>query len=437
MAAFTAGQTAGCAPVAIAFQDASTGGPTAWQWNFGNGSTSTLQNPSTTYFTPGTYTVTLTATNGAGSNTVVRTGYITIYGKPGVAFAADDSTGCAPFGVRFTDASSAAPGTTNAGWEWDFGNGTGASVQNPSTTYAAPGNYTVSLKVTNDKGCVASAGKTGYIQLTGGLSLDFNTTGPARCRAPFPVSFTNNSTGPGALSYLWNFGDGGTSTAANPTHTYAAPGSYNVWLAVTSSSGCTDTLRRNGYVNIQNITTSFTAPDSVCRLSPATFTNASTPAGVSSAWDFGDGTTSTATSPVKIYNTAGTYTVRLLQTFSYCTDSFSRTIRVIPKPAAGFASSQPFRCQPPLTVNFTDASANAVSWEWAFGDGATSTLQNPSHAYTAYGNYAVRLVVTNASGCKDTLLQPGYVNIQRPVISFPAFPQRGCVPYNTSFSTLR
>lgn len=431
---FTAAQTSGCAPVVINFQDQSTGSPTSWQWDFGNGSTSALQNPSSTYFTPGNYTVTLTATNGSGSNTITRTGFITIYAKPSVNFIANDSNGCAPFAVLFTDLSTPSAGTTNATWQWDFGNGTGSSVQNPSTNFTSPGNYTISLKVTNDKGCFASASKPSYIQITGGLQIDFSSPGPNRCRAPFPVNFTNNSTGPGTLSYYWTFGDGGTSTAQNPSHTYTAPGAYNVSLAVTSSNGCTDTLRRTSFVNIQTISTAFTAPDSICLRTPASFSNTSAPAAQSSLWNFGDGTTSTATNPVKSFTVAGTYTVQLLQTYSYCTDSFSKPIRVIPRPVPAFSANVTSQCRPPLAVNFTDASSNAISWQWSFGDGGTSTQQNPSHTYTTYGNFDVTLIVTNASGCRDTLTQSAYIRIQRPVISFPTFPQAGCVPYTTTFT---
>jgi gliding motility-associated-like protein len=431
---FTSAQTSGCAPIVISFQDQSTGSPTSWQWNFGNGSTSTLQNPSTTYFNPGTYTVTLTATNGSGSNTLTRTGFITIYAKPAVNFLADDSTGCAPFSVQFTDASTPSAGTANVSWQWDFGNGTGASTQNPQKTFPSLGNYTVSLKVTNDKGCFASFSKPNYIQITGGLSIDFTTAGPNRCRAPFPVSFTNNSTGPGTLTYLWTFGDGGTSTLQNPSHTYAASGNYNVSLAVTSSNGCTDTLRKTSFVTIQNITTAFTAPDSICVRTPVSFTNTSAPAGVSSLWNFGDGTTAVAANPVKAFATPGTYIVQLQQTFSYCTDSFSKPIKILPRPVADFSANNTFQCKPPLAVNFTDASVNAISWQWAFGDGTTSTQQNPSHTYTAFGNYDVRLIVTNALGCTDTMVKPAFIRIQKPVISFPTLPQLGCVPFTTVLS---
>lgn len=433
-ATFTAVQTTGCAPLAISFQDQSTASPTSWLWDFGNGSTSTLQNPATSYFFPGTYTVTLTAANASGSNTLSRSGYITIYGKPSVSFSANDSTGCAPFSVQFTDGSAASAGTANVNWLWDFGNGTQATQQNPAVTFTSTGNYTVSLKVTNDKGCFGAYSKPSYIQITGGLQIAFSNTPVNRCRGPFPVSFTNNSTGPGTLTYLWNFGDGVTSTLQNPSHVYAAPGTYSVALGVTSSNGCTDTLHKINLISIQNISTSFTAPDSICVYAPINFTNTSSPAAQSSLWNFGDGSTSTTTNAVKAFSAPGNYVVRLQQTYSYCTDSFSKPIKILPQPTAAYTANTTFQCKPPLTVQFTDASLNAINWQWAFGDGATSTLQNPSHTYTAFGDYDVSLIVTNTLGCTDTLLLPGFIKIRKPVISFPGFPQLGCVPYTTIFS---
>ena len=426
---FTAATTSGCSPLVVDFQDQSTGNPTSWFWEFGNGATSTLRNPSTTYFNPGTYTVRLTATNASGSNTLTRTNYITVYAKPVVNFSVSDSVGCFPLRAQFTDLSTPAPGTVNTTWLWDFGDGTQSTQQNPLHVYTSSGNYTVTLKVTSDKGCFGVRAKTAYIQVAGGVVADFTNTQPGVCQPPFNVSFTNNSSGPGTLSYFWDFGDGNTSTQASPNHTYTTTGSYTVTMAVTSSNGCSDTLRRVNLFNLLPVTTSFTGPDSICVNALASFSNTSTPAPVSSAWDFGDGSSSTQPSPSKIFSTVGTYTVRLVNTYGHCTDAATRLIRVLPRPVANFNATNTTRCQPPLTVAFQDQSSNAVSWQWNFGDGNTSNQQNPSHTYTAYGTYNVTLVVTNSSGCTDTLRRDSLVRIIRPQITIPLLPTEGCIPY--------
>lgn len=431
---FSTQQVSGCAPFLVAFSDLSTGSPKTWKWDFGNGITSTLQNPSATYFFPGTYTISLTVTNDNGTNTLTRNAYINVYDKPRVNFGSDNQSGCFPFPVQFKDSSLAGNGTVNTAWQWDFGNGTQSSQTNPSTTYTTAGNYTITLKVTNDKGCFSTLSKPSYIQVSRGLQLGFTNTALDRCRGPWPVTFTNTSTGPGTLTYLWDFGDGATSTQQNVTHTYASKGTYSVSLSVSSSSGCSDVLRRQNLISIQDISTSFSATDSICALSPTSFTNTSSPAPQSAVWRFGDGTTASTINTIKSFGNAGPYTVRLYNTYAYCTDSFSKNIQVIALPKPAFSASQTTQCKPPLTVNFKDASTGTISWLWKFGDGTTSTLQNPSHTYTAYGDYTVVLVLKNSYGCVDSLVRPAFIQIRKPVISFPSLPQSGCVPYTASLS---
>ena len=93
----------GCSPIVVNFQDISAGNPTSWYWDFGNGGTSTLKNPSTTYLTPGFYTITLTATNASGSNTITQQSYIQVFDPPTVDFSYDKNSGCTPYKIQFTD----------------------------------------------------------------------------------------------------------------------------------------------------------------------------------------------------------------------------------------------------------------------------------------------------------------------------------------------
>lgn len=135
VANFTGTPLSGCSPLIVVFQDLSSGNPTSWNWDFGNGNTSTLQNPTASYFTPGTYTVQLTATNANGSNTLTRTQYVTVYEPPAVSFSANNTSGCFPLRVQFTDLSTPGIGNTNVSWNWDFGNGITSTLQNPFITY--------------------------------------------------------------------------------------------------------------------------------------------------------------------------------------------------------------------------------------------------------------------------------------------------------------
>jgi gliding motility-associated-like protein len=431
---FTASTAAGCSPLVVKFTDQSTGTPISWFWDFGTGATSTLKEPSTTYFAPGQYSVTLTVTYADGTKTVTRADYITVYKNPEAVFNVSDSAGCYPFPVQFTDASIASPGTTNTSWVWDFGDGTQSSQQNPLNTYQYDGTYTVSMKVVNDKGCWSVATKHTYIKVAGGLTADFGFVQPVSCQAPFDIKFTNASAGPGILSYRWDFGDGTTSTEKDPSHTYQNTGTYTVTLITTSSEGCIDTIRKENLLNLQNTSTSFTAAAKACQNDSVRFANISTSAATQSFWNFGDGTTSTETNPVKVYTTTGTFTIKLVQGYGVCADSASQTIEVFARPKAGFTVDKNVHCQVPFSVNFQNTSSDAVSYRWDFGDSTTSTDANPSHTYNNVGDYEVTLTVTSANGCTDMIRIPKAVSIAKPEISITAQPERGCIPLPVQFT---
>jgi len=334
--------------------------------------------------------------------------------------------------VQFTDLSTAGAGNTNTTWLWDFGNGTTSTLQNPFVTYTTAGNFTITLRVTNDKGCTRTISLPNYIAVTPGVTSTFTNTLPTVCNPPATISFTNNSSGPPVLSYLWDFGDGNFSTVANPVHTYTGSSNFVVTLITFSTAGCQDTARSAPIV-IGGNTTTFTAPPAACINEAVSFTNTSTPIPNSSFWTFGDGGTANTLNTTHSYAAPGTYTVRLYNTYATCTDSVLNTITINPRPVADFLAPITTKCEPPLTVSFQDLSTGgAVSWQWDFGDGNTSTLQNPSHTYTAYGNFTVTLIATNAFGCTDTIVRTDYVVIRRANITISPFPVSGCIPYTVS-----
>ncbi|PZR27130.1 MAG: hypothetical protein DI535_12005 [Citrobacter freundii] len=427
---FTASPISGCSPLIVQFQDQSTGNPTSWSWDLGNGNTSTLRNPQATYFTPGNYTVRLTVTNASGTNTLTRTQYITVYQPPTVNFSGSPQTGCFPEHTQFTDLSSAAPGSSIISWQWDFGNGVTSTLQNPLATYSASGAFAVTLKVTDDRGCSRILGRSSYINVTPGVTASFAPNPAIACTAPAIIRFNNTSTGPGTMSYQWNFGDGGISSGASPTHTFTNEGVYNVRLTATSSSGCEDTIETT--VSVGGFLSSFKVSDTTCPGSAISFTNTSSPRPDSVRWTFGDGGVSFDTLPVHVYANPGTYTVRLYNYFGGCIDSAIQQVTVNVPPVANFSAANTNTCQQSLTVNFQDGSTGASGWLWDFGDNTTSTLQNPSHIYNDYGTYTVTLIVTNTSGCRDTLSKPAYIRLQRPQVTLPQLPLNGCIPFTFS-----
>ncbi|MEW5924429.1 MAG: PKD domain-containing protein, partial [Candidatus Zixiibacteriota bacterium] len=245
------------------------------------------------------------------------------------------------------------------------------------------------------------------------LAADFSGTPTSGCTG-MTVNFTDLSTGTGIDGWAWTFGDGGTSSAQNPSYTYNTAGTFTVSLTVSSSSqGCNDTQTKTGYITVNGAPTADFSGTPTSGIEPLTvnFTNLSTGA-ASYSWAFGDGGTSTAQNPSHSYN-AGTYTVTLTATNACGSDVETKTdyITVSPcvAPTAAFVGS-PTSGYAPLTVNFTDLSTNATGWSWTFGDGGTSTAQNPSYTYTAEGIYTVTLTVTNSCG-SDVATMPDYITV--------------------------
>lgn len=431
-AQFNANPLSGCAPFVVSFHDQSAGNPTQWKWDLGNSTISFLQNPSATYFNPGVYTIKLIVQNTAGKDSITKTKYITVYALPSVNFSATSVNGCYPLAVQFTNTSTAGSGTIIS-YLWDFGDGNTSSSANPSHIYTASGVYNVSLIITSSNGCTKTLTRTKYITITDGVHAVFTNNTPVSCSPPETIQFKNQSTGTGTLSYQWNFGDGGTSLNANPSHTYTATGSYTVQLIVVNSNGCRDTATHVSAINIGAVVAGFTMPAAICSGTAFMFNNTSSPAPVSAEWTFGDATGSAIISPMKTYTSPGAYKVKLVSNFGGCKDSLTKDVLVLPKPSSAFTGSPLNSCTAPLTVNFSNLSNGASAYQWSFGDGNTSTDISPVHTYTTAGNFSVTLITVNTNGCTDTLIKSAYVNIQLPQATINNLPQQGCAPFAWTF----
>ena len=429
VADFSATPLTGCAPLVVTFKDQSTGTPRSWNWDFGNGQLSNVQSPVVVFTQPGVYSVTLVVKNANGTHGITKTNYITVHPSPQADFSANITTGCTPVNVQFTDLSSDAAGTITS-WDWDFGDGTKSNLKNPSKTYAATGFYSVSLTVISSTGCRSSIGRSRYIRIVSGIKADFTNTVNGNCTAPFTANFKNQSAGPGSLTYAWDFGNGSTSTLQNPSSPYNAPGTYSVTLTTSSDFGCSNTIKKD--VQIRSTSTAIAGPDSICINKPLNFINGGAPAPVSAVWYFDDGTQSTAINASKSFSSAGPHVVKLVNTYSFCKDSVTKTITVVTPPPVDFTASTVLACKTPLTVNFMDASSNSVVWAWNFGDGGTSNLQNPTHTYNSDGQFNVSLTVTNRFGCTNTLVKNVFVQIVKPTLAVQGLPGEGCVPFTFS-----
>lgn len=241
--AFAGSPQSGGRPLAVTFTDQSSNSPISWLWNFGDGVTSTSQNPSHTYALPGTNSVTLIAGNAHGSATLTKTNYIVVYPVPVADFTGTPLFGGAPLTVQFTNQSLFGP----TSWSWNFGDGQSSGQQHPSHIYATPGDYTVTLTAWNTYGTNVMV-KTNYITVLAVCPIAAFIQDVAEGWEPLTVHFTDMSTNAPA-SWNWNFGDGTTISNQHPVHTYLTVGRYLVSLTV-SNAGGSDTTVSSGYINV-------------------------------------------------------------------------------------------------------------------------------------------------------------------------------------------
>jgi PKD repeat protein len=296
--------------------------------------------------------------------------------------------------VQFTDTSNNSP----TSWDWSFGdiNHSTSSAENPIFTYYGYNYYHVNLGVSNILGQSQSTATIGLCPLVASF-----TTNQTAGLVPLTVQFTDTSTNQ-PTSWLWNFGDGSTSTLQNPVHTYTTSGVYTVRLDATNTFGsCWDTTE----ITVSSLTSSFTANQTTGPL-PLTvqFSDTSTDNPISWQWNFGDGSTSVQQNPVHTYVHNGTYLVNMASSNDYDTPVSAPTIQIFAY--TPYVVSFSFTKSPVPNTNFTTVYFNdkstgfygPTSWSWTFGDGSASTQQNPTHQYTSYNQYNITLSATNSQG---------------------------------------
>jgi PKD repeat protein len=422
-------------PAVVTFRDYSTGStPLTYAWEFGDGATSTEQNPKHTYIRKGLYTVKLTVTNFYGSSTETKLNYISIGMAPNAGFTGEPTTGNAPLTVAFTDHSSGYP----TSWNWNFGDGQESVQQNPVHTYWAGGEYTVTLTASNDYGSTI-ASKPYYVHVMPPLTAKF-TADPKSGIAPLVVKFTDMSTG-SPESWIWDFGDGSTSTGPNPVHAFTKVGAFDVTLTVTrgmNKDSAIQTIIVGGVPAADFVADSTT----VSVNTPVHFTDKTLNSPTAWAWDFGDGATSSEQNPTRVYSAKGVYTVTLTATNNNGKDTEKKVnyITVGIPPTADFITEIPSYQEGSRTqyVRFIDTSiGNPVSWSWDFGDGTNFDGQYPPlHLYNRDGAYTVSLTVKNPFG-QDTRIKSNLILVREgPRIDFKADRTRVSVNQYVHFTDL-
>lgn len=439
-ALYSSTYTPSCAPVKIQFNNATLGG-TSYAWNFGDAGTSTITNPNHTYtnttLVPVNFSVTLVANNTYGCKDSIVSTFL-VYPQAIYNFTPTAIIGCSPKSATL------ATGLGGVNYLWDFDDGSlfsGSNIQTHTfiNTTAVNDTFNVKLITTNAYGCKDTA--MGQVIVKPSPKSLFAPSVTSGCANLF-VNFSNTSTG--ALTYNWYFGDGTTSTALIPSHTYTNNSllaiNESVALVTTASNGCTDSAVANITVYpIANYTFAL-AQDTGCSIFNVPFNT--TPGAVSYFWAFGDGTTQTAFNPVHGYSTTfptgQSFTATMTATSPYgCQNTQSVTVFVYPKPTASFTVTNPIGCAP-LITSFNNLSVGATSYNWYFGDGGTSSAISTSHTYSNPGsipqNFYASLVAIDLNGCKDSVTS--IINAYPEAnYSFATLPDSGCSALHVNFPT--
>jgi PKD repeat protein len=353
-------------------------GPTgmdSYRWEFGDGQASSSQGATHLFRAPGTYAVTLRATNGSCRKDCTKD--ISITPGPDCSWTSNAPV-CNGTAVLFSG-----PIGMDS-YQWDFGDGFACVAKDPVYLYHAPGTYTVSLTATRG-GCSKSC--AGKVEVTA-LDCSWSSNSPV-CNGT-AVQFT----GPSAMdSYRWDFGDGQVGSSQGANHLYSAPGTYAVNLTVTNG-GCSKTCA--GKVEVTALDCSWSSNSPVCNGTAVQFTGPS--AMDSYQWDFGDGQISSSQGASHLYSAPGTYTVNLTAAKGGCSKECTKDISVLSGPDCSWSSNAPVCNGTPVQII---APSAMDSYQWDFGDGQVSTSQGASHLYSAPGTYTVNLTAAKGGCSKE------------------------------------
>lgn len=430
---FTATPVQGCNPLKVDFTNTSTNA-VSYLWKFGNGNESTLPNPSAVYNQDGKYTVILIATDASGNkDTAVFKDLITVFKNPKADFTSNKQEICSGDEVKFTNTSTEGDGPINK-VNWDFGEGGAAATSNPAYTYTLAGTFDVTLIIKDVNGCESTLKKKQYMKVHELPKVSFTADNQTKCKPVLDVNFTSECSGYGILKYLWNFGNGNTSTDENPIQSYDKEGAYSVSLMVTDGRGCVRKFSRNDYILIQPPSAGFSVQKRViCQGDKVQFTNLSLPLGSGSfEWDFNNGTTSTEREPLITFDNPGVYKVKLKMSWDGCEDTEEKPayITVNPAPKGVIIPGDSFFCRGIGNVPFSLSGTNIAKTEWYLDGEKDTTIQsNASYLFNTdkSGKFEVFVTATSDNGCKTTL-KPKTIEVDGPEPAFEIEDAQGCFP---------
>jgi len=392
-------------------------------WDFGDGSTSTDEDPDHTYVNEGIYTITLLITNQCGTSS--QTSEVNNYTSPNGSITQNKEEVCIGNNVRYF--SNASNNTVAYSWVLPGATPATSTLKNPLVTYENTGTYSATLTVTNP------GGSESYTVENTISVRDLPTASFTQVNDLLTSQFANESTG--GTEYLWDFGDGNTSTEQSPSHTYESEAFYTVSLTTTNLCGTsTKVVEFNNY----------TAPsagfsqnkETVCVNENIRYLEGASDNALAYQWTMPGATPSTSTlrNPLVTYAAAGEYDVTLTVTNPAGSDEITKmsTLIVTDVPETAFTYLRDI-----YTVTFSESADGETEYLWDFGDGNTSTEPNPTHIYEVEGEYIVTLTTTNDCG-GSTTVQSLSINA-KPTAAFTiagGLNQEYCIPGEVAFQNL-
>lgn len=430
---FTSDKTKGCPPLIVEFTDQSSSTAISWNWDFGNGNTSVMQNPSASFLEPGDYSVKLIVQDHNGvTDSIIR--QIKVFKLPVIHFYVDKPKACSYDSVKFFP--NVTPGDAPISkYGWGFGNGVATTTTSPKYKYPTTGSYNITLVVEDTNGCVSSLIRPGYVNVFKAPTANFTAYPTKTCNPSLTVNFNNTSTGAG-LTYYWDYDGTNYSTDRNPPPFTYVQQKYNVGLTVTDSNGCVS--KKTVPVQATKMQASLKPSKYiVCTGEVINFTNTSNFPGTQWSWTFGDSTGSNLRNPSKVYYEPGIYDVSLSIKDGECEDSVMMLALLTVTPGKkisdiAITADAKEACKPPLKVNFGNQTppGDIMYIVWKFGDGNVSTDWSPTHTYTTTGSFTITVSVMDSGGCISTATFPNFINIGGPPVNFNN--AAGCfgTPYN-------
>ncbi len=432
---FHANSTEGCNSLSVQFFDDSEGA-TSWEWDFGNGNISTLQNPKANYTNSGFYNVKLTIN---GNLSAEKLDFIKVYNNPVPNFTSDLTSGCVPLEVQFEDKTAPVDGAIES-WVWLI-NGSSISEKNTGYTFDEPGSYKITLMAVDEHGCYGNASKAKYITVSKVPEVNFTITGDMPCELPYQPTITNQTTikdidEPFVYINNWEWKINDKVVSNNQELSYSFEENDNYTISLSAQMGaCTDSFRVDDAIILSVDTLDYTIEREGPRLKDSVIFKIKNQDLSYVEWNLGDGFKTNEKQFKYCYADSGKYKVSISAILNNgCHLYRTANVGVLPSPVASYTFKRQNVCKPPFAVKFTNSSKMTEHVLWDFGDGGSSTSDTSVvHSFNSTGDYTIKLIAYG-KGDPDTLVktislsQPGGITI---------IPSRdkGCIPLNVEFNT--